>query len=72
MAKPKSVTIKLTEKQRRQFQELTGEDHTEIKLEAAPAIGSVKRAASLTAGKSVSIGLAPDTGPGLQTFRIDR
>ena len=36
MAKPKSVTIQLTAKQRTQLRSLTGVDHNEIKFEATP------------------------------------
>jgi len=34
MAKPKSVTINLTPKQRTQIRSITGVDHKEIKIEA--------------------------------------
>jgi hypothetical protein len=33
MARPKSVTIKLTDKQRSQIKRLTGEEHGEVKFE---------------------------------------
>lgn len=37
MARPKSVTLKLTPKQREMLKKLTGSDHTEVKFEATQA-----------------------------------
>ncbi len=40
MADPKGVTIKLTDRQRDQLRQVTGEDHSEIRVEAAGTPGS--------------------------------
>ena len=49
MARPKSVTIKLTPKQRAELQRLTGENHTEVMFEAAKAYrsGAIQSKATL-------------------------
>ena len=39
MSKPKSVTIKLTPKQRDQLQKLTGNEHTEVMFESVTTRG---------------------------------
>jgi hypothetical protein len=73
MAKAKTVTIKLTEKQRKQVHKLTGEEPAEMWLEAPPKIGKVKPASTLTAGRPISVQSESQPGaPALLTFRIDR
>lgn len=57
MAKPKSVTIQLTAKQRTQLRSLTGVDHNEIKFEATPS-GAPKLATRM-AGRSVGKAFTP-------------
>jgi len=54
MAKSKSVTIQLTEKQRAQIRQVTGEEHSEVKFERT-ALGDKtagKRLTHKTAGKT--------------------
>ena len=66
MAKSKSVTIQLTDKQRKQIRTVTGQDHREIKVQAAGPMGKGKAASGLTAGKT--LGVAVDSSGGPPTF----
>lgn len=54
MAKPRSITIKLTEKQRSQLRSLTGERYESVEFEAAPTVGRVgpRKVASRSVGKA--------------------
>ena len=47
MARPNSITIKLTEKQREELRKLTGNDHQEVMFETVAARGKVAAKASL-------------------------
>jgi len=64
MSNPKGVTIKLTEKQRHQIRSVTGQDHSEIRLErqafdvnsnALPGIAAGKRVFGGKAGGKLAI-----------------
>ena len=75
MARPKSITIKLTDKQRKQLKGLTGVDHMEVKFEAvkAPGRAAGKALAGRTVGRSVSLDLGTTPTPsGPITLPIDR
>ncbi len=60
MAKRKSMTIKLTDRQRRQLRAFTGEDHTEIKVVAVEAPAPMS---SKTAPKVSVVGLPEPAVP---------
>ena len=52
MAKPKSVTIKLTPKQREQLRKLTGNEHTEVLFESVTTRGKKVAAKASLARKT--------------------
>ena len=52
MAKPKSVTIKLTPKQRDQLRKLTGNEHTEVMFESVTTRGKKVAAKASLARKT--------------------
>ena len=57
MSKPKSVTIKLTPKQRDQLQKLTGTEHTEVMFESVTTRGKKIAAKASLARKTPLRGL---------------
>lgn len=63
MARPNSVTIKLTEKQREELRKLTGNDHKEVMFETVASRGKVAAKASL-ARKTPLSGTPPVLGEG--------
>ena len=65
MAKAKSVTIKLTEKQRQQLRKLTGNDHSEVMFEKVATRGSRVAAKASLARKTPLSGGGVFGGPGL-------
>ena len=72
MAKPKSVTINLTAKQRAQLRSITGVDHKEIKVEAkAPlAAKTAPRVGVRAAALKVGFGDGAHIGQGSGGFRV--
>jgi hypothetical protein len=52
MARPKSVTIKLTPKQREQLRKLTGNEHTEVLFESVTTRGKKVAAKASLARKT--------------------
>lgn len=67
MARPKTVTINLTPKQRQAIKKLTGEDHKEMKFERS-ALG-IKTAPKRAVGRKTALKHSPIvTDPTLKRF----
>ncbi|PYT09267.1 MAG: hypothetical protein DMF49_02810 [Acidobacteria bacterium] len=66
MARPKSITIKLTETQRTQLRKLTGQDHKSVRFDAVTsrsgrsALGRIAAPSIVGAETSTTVGAAQD------------
>ncbi len=69
MSNPRSVTIKLTEKQKEQLHRVTGEGHSEIKVEAVDTPRSGMASKSALALRKAAVRVHPKVAAKLAAVR---